>query len=87
MAFSVGQTAADSDDGDLARLNSEAKPLPLEQIINQLKLKPTDRILEIEREYKKQTEIYKIEFVTQEGQILELIVDAQTGAIIKWESD
>jgi uncharacterized membrane protein YkoI len=65
------------------RLREQSEILPLEQIIGRLGLAPDDRILEVETEFEKDKRIYEIEYVTGEGRILEIEVDARTGDILE----
>jgi uncharacterized membrane protein YkoI len=84
--ISSGALIAD-DHGEAFRLRQQAEIMPLEQIIRNLALQPTDRILEIESEFEDDQHIYEIEYVTRQGQILKIEVDAKTGEILKKERD
>ena len=78
---------ADDDYEQAYRLRSSAEILPLEQIIEGLKLDTSDRILEIESEFEHGARIYEIEILTRDGYIREIEVDAVTGQILKEEEE
>ncbi len=59
--------------------------LPLQEIIQQLQLPASTRILEIEREHSGQSMHYDIELVTAAGRIYKLHVDPYTARVIETE--
>jgi uncharacterized membrane protein YkoI len=57
--------------------------LPLEEIIEKIRLEETDRILEVEYEREHGRDIYEIEYLDSAGDIYELEVDAHDGSIMR----
>lgn len=78
---------ADDDYQEAYRLRSNAEILSLEEIIEVLELRPSDRILEIESEFEDGRRVYEIEILTREGYVEEIEVDAETGRILEWERE
>jgi uncharacterized membrane protein YkoI len=65
----------------------EEKILSLEEILGKLDLGPDTRLLEVEHEEEDGRDIYEIEYLTNDGDIYELEVDAATGQVLKQERE
>ena len=80
--------AGQGDDYEQAfRLRESGEILPLEELMRRLDLGPDARILEIESELEHGRRVYEIEYLTNDGDIYELEVDAATGRILKQERE
>ena len=78
---------ADDDYKEAYRLRSSAEIISLEEIIESLKLHPSDRILEVESEFEHGRRVYELEILTRDGYIEEIEVDARTGRILERERE
>jgi uncharacterized membrane protein YkoI len=90
MLVATGHLLADSkgDDHDRAyQARQEEKILSLEEILGKLDLGPDTRLLEVEHEQEDGRDIYEIEYLTNDGDIYELEVDAATGQVLKQERE
>lgn len=61
--------------------------LPLEQILARIEARHPGRIVEVELEDKDGLWLYEIEVLTPEGRLIEIELDARTGAILGYEED
>jgi len=61
--------------------------LSLEEILEKLGLGPDTRLLEVELEHEHDRDIYEIEYLTNDGDIYELEVDAASGRVLKRERE
>lgn len=75
--------AADGDHEQAYRLRERAEILPLAEILDRLGLAPDDRILEVETEFEHGRRVYEIEYVTGQGRIVEVEVDARSGEVLR----
>jgi uncharacterized membrane protein YkoI len=90
MLVATGHLLADSQNGDHERAyqaRQEDKILSLEEILGKLDLGPDTRLLEVEHEQQHGRYIYEIEYLTNDGDIYELEVDAATGRVLKQERE
>jgi len=78
---------ADEDHHTAYRLRQQANILPLEEILERLGLASDHRILEIETEFEEGRNLYEIEYLTPDGHVQEIKVDAASGEILKPERD
>ena len=88
--LATGHLLADSKDDDHERAyqaRQQDKILSLEEILGKLDLGPDTRLLEVEHEREHGIDIYEIEYLTHDGQIIEIEVDAATGRILKQEQE
>lgn len=91
LSLLVASTAvADSDvqledHEQVYHARQDARILPLETILERLQLDRETRLLEVEHERDDGIDIYEIEYLTRDGQIIEIEVDAATGRILKQE--
>jgi uncharacterized membrane protein YkoI len=69
------------------RARQDARILPLETILEKLDLGKETRLLEVEHELEHDRDIYEIEYLTPDGDIIEIEVDAATGRILKREQE
>lgn len=80
--------ASDRRDHDRARAAVAAgHRLPLSEILRQVEARFGGRVLEIELEHEDGVLVYEIELLDDNGRVLELEVDAVTGAILDQEYD
>lgn len=61
--------------------------LPLEQILARIEALHPGRIVEVELEDEDGLWLYEIEVLTPEGRLIEIELDARTGAILGYEED
>lgn len=61
--------------------------LPLEQILSRIEARHPGRIVEVELEDEDGLWLYEIEVLTPEGRLIEIELDARTGAILGYEED
>lgn len=61
--------------------------LPLEQILARIEARHPGRIVEVELEDEDGLRLYEIEVLTPEGRLIEIELDARTGAILGYEED
>ena len=80
--------AGHGDDYEEAfRLRESREILPLEELMRRLDLTPDARILEIESEFEHGRRVYEIEYLSGNGRIREVLIDARTGEILADEED
>lgn len=90
MLVATGYLQADSKGNDHERAyqaRQQEKILSLEEILGKLDLGPDTRLLEVEHEQEHGRDIYEIEYLTTDGDIYELEVDAATGQVLKQERE
>ncbi len=61
--------------------------LPLEQILARIEARHPGRIVEVELEDEDGLWLYEIEVLTPGGRLIEIELDARTGAILGYEED
>ena len=80
--------AVQGDDYEQAfRLRESGEILPLEELMRRLDLGPDARILEIESELEHGRRVYEIEYLSGNGRIREVLIDARSGEILADEED
>lgn len=67
------------------QLVSEGKIVPLETILKRTEIKPGWRLLEVEFERDDGQWIYELEVLKEDGEVIELLYDAETGAYLGME--
>lgn len=87
FAAGTGSVVADDDHERVRRLLEQGRIVPFEQILEQVRSRHAERLLEVELEEKDQRLIYEIEIVDPEGVVWELKYDAVSGMLIKEEKD
>ena len=76
---------ADRMDHDLAKeLREAGEIVPLQSLLSDARSRHSGRILEIELEYKRDTLVYEIEMVDDDGRVQEYFYDARDGRFL-WE--
>lgn len=79
---------ADRDDHDRARRALEAgEILPLSDILTAAAAVRPGRVIEIELDREDGRWVYDLDLLTPEGQLYEIEINAQTGAVIDIEED
>ena len=79
--------APEKDHERVYRARQDERILPLETILEKLGLGKETRLLEVEHELEHGLDIYEIEYLTSDGDIIEIEVDAATGRILKREQE
>lgn len=80
--------AAASDDHDEAkRLLDSGNILPLETILSKIRDTHQGKVLDVELEAEHGQTIYEVEFLTVDGVVLEVKVDASSGKILSTEKE
>ena len=77
----------DDDHEEAYRLSERRQILPLEELMRRLDLGPDARILEIESEFEHGRRVYEIEYLSGNGRIREVLIDARSGEILADEED
>lgn len=85
LLFSVQTLWADSDSLTAKILLDAGKIQPLELILKQVRPKYPGTILEIELEQEDGEIIYEIEVLREDGVVIEIIIDAKTGLLLRTE--
>lgn len=67
------------------QLVSEGKIVPLDSILNRAEIKPGWRLLEVEFEREDGQWIYELEVLKEDGEVIELLYDAETGTYLGTE--
>ncbi len=83
VGLMAGNGQADDDHDRAYMLRQEADILPLVQVLEFAGLGADDRILEIEAEFEDGRSLYEIDYVTSDGRIMEVEVDARTGEVLE----
>ncbi|RBI83788.1 peptidase [Rhodosalinus halophilus] len=84
----AAQSLADRDDHDRARRALErGEVLPLARILAVAEAEAGGRAIEVEFEREDGRWIYELELITPAGRLVELEIDAATGAILDREYD
>lgn len=74
------------EDFERARqLVAEGKIVPLNTILERAEIKPGWRLLEVEFERDDGQWIYELEVLKEDGEVIELLYDAETGAYLGME--
>lgn len=76
---------ADEDHLTAYRLRQQADIQPLEQILERLGLDPASRVLEVEAEFEDGRNLYEIKYLTPDGRVHEVKVDAKSGEPLEQE--
>lgn len=82
----VSLTQADTHD-EVRQLSEDQQILPLEELLKQVRQQHPGRVLEVELEKESGQYIYEIEVLNKQGQVSELKYNAQTGELLKYETD
>ena len=85
--FLAAPTGQGDDYEEAFRLRESREILPLEELMRRLDLGPDARILEIESELEHGRRVYEIEYLSGNGRIREVLIDARTGEILADEED
>ena len=85
--LAAGAVQGDDDHEEAFRLRESREILPLEELMRRLDLGPDARILEIESEFEHGRRVYEIEYLSGNGSIREVLIDARSGEILADEED
>jgi len=86
-ALAAGLAWSDNDHEEAYELRQSREILPLDTILERADIPREARILEIEAEHEHGRRLYEIEYVSSDGHITELKVDARTGEVLEREED
>ena len=78
----------DDDDFDAQQIRqmvSQGKILPLETILEKYKPLVEGKLLDLSVEYEHGKIVYELEFLKQNGNVVELVIDAKTGILLDQE--
>ena len=78
---------ADSDYRDIRKLVERGEILPLEEILARYPEAEFGRLLDLEVEEEHGRIVYEMEFLRDDGRVLELEVDARAGTLLRREID
>ena len=78
---------ARDDDFDIYNARKLGRIRPLNEIRKQVAARIRGRIIEIEFEYKHGRPVYEFKYVTPQGRLREMYVDARTGKMIRDKED
>ena len=88
LTGSLSTLAFGDDDHDQARRLKEAgKILPLQEIVKKAQEVQSGRVIEVDFENEDGRHIYEVELLDANGEVWELLFDAETGALIKRERE
>ena len=82
-----GEGRGVDDHDEVWRGRASGAILPLEAILDALPPGARDRVVEVEFEYEDGAPIYEIEYIDATGRLIEVEIDAATGALLKYERD
>ncbi len=83
-----GIAAADDDDPGFEQIREwvrSGRILPLQQILDRYRPRYGDRLLDLEVEHEDGVIVYELEFLQEDGRVVELEVDARDGRLLKRE--
>lgn len=75
------------DDHDIYDARRAGKVLPLNEIMKKLEGRLKGAVIEIEFEYEYGRPVYEFKYVTPQGRLREMYVDARTGEVVRDEED
>ncbi len=88
LSLLAAPASADRDDHDRARIALEAgEILPLSDILASASAERPGRVIEIELERDDGRWIYELEFVSPDGQLYEMEIDAASGTVLEVERE
>ena len=89
-AASAGMAHAKRGDRDHERARralEQGEVRPLADILDELRLRYGGEVIEVELDEDDDRYVYELTIVTSSGRILELVVDAATGAVLEVDED
>ena len=88
LAVLSASSVARAGDHERARtLLEQGEILSLSEILKQANTRVAGKILEVELEEEDGLIVYEIEFLGQDGVIMEMLIDARTGQLISVKED
>jgi len=87
LLLSAGPAAADDDSDRAYRARERGEVRPLAEILAALERRVDGEVVGVEFESEDGRHVYEFEVITPRGRLLEVYVDAATGAILKREDD
>jgi uncharacterized membrane protein YkoI len=83
----VENSVAERDHETAKRLQEAGVIMPLETILKKQWREDLERILEVELENEDGRRVYEIEYLDRAGAAWEMLIDAQTGRLLRKERD
>lgn len=77
--------ARGSDYEEALQLRERREILPLEELLRRAGLEPDTRVLQVENEFERGRRVYEIEYLSRDGRVQEVSIDADSGEILKGE--
>jgi uncharacterized membrane protein YkoI len=88
LPFAVGGQSAPAPDFEIAaEAVAKGEILPLADVLKSLATVQPGRVVEVELEISDGLRVYEVELVTDDGRLIEVDMDAATGAIVEMEED
>ena len=87
LAGTFRQATAGDDQATARKLRTSGQILPLEKIAQLARAAKPGKVIETELERKRDRYIYEVEVLDAQGQVWEVKLDAQSGRLIKVESE
>ena len=88
LAMLLTSSTALAGDHERARMLLEkGEIMSLSEILNQTSTTIPGKILEVELEEKGDLVVYEVEFLSEQGVVMEMLIDARDGRIISVEED
>jgi uncharacterized membrane protein YkoI len=87
VMLSAGSMAWAGDHERARALLKQGKILSLSEIMKQANSRVPGKILEVELEEKGGKIVYEIEFLSEHGVVMEMLIDARTGRLISVKED
>jgi len=87
LALMLAQTAMAKDSDRARELLKTGDILSLSEILQQVSSKVPGKLLEVSLEEKRGEVVYEIEFLGEDGVVMEMLVDAKTAKILSIEVD
>jgi uncharacterized membrane protein YkoI len=82
-ALAANGAAAGSDHDRARRAVEEGRVLPLKDILARVQQANAGQVIEAELEEKGDVFVYEIKILTDDGRVMKLLYDAQTGDLLK----
>ena len=78
---------ASNDHLEARQLQAAGNILPLQQLLDIIREHHPGTVIELELEYKHKRVIYEVEILSDDGHVTKLLIDAQTGEILRTKED
>jgi uncharacterized membrane protein YkoI len=86
--LTAGESAYAGDKGKKGKVEmAQAAKVPIDQAIQTALEKASGKVIEAELEHKHKTLVWEVEIVTPENKVVEVHIDAESGAVIDVEEE